>query len=95
MRKWLARRRLNALDALVTGEQRDWRMGLSTHGYHLVYRVRGGFGYRWLPVVAQETIVKVWNPIACLVWGHDLLDEKALGIGTNVVCTSCCKEWPV
>lgn len=98
--KWLARRRLKALDALVTGHrERDWRMGLTFSGWRgnkwaLLYRMRGGFGWWWLPSSVQHAIVAVWNPIACRVWGHNLLDEKALGIGPGQTCTNCSKEFP-
>lgn len=98
--KWLAKRRLNALDELVTGHKpKEWRLGLcfihtSTRRLALGYRNKGGFGYRWMPEWLMRSIVKVWNPVTCRIEGHDKLDQKALGMGNKIVCVNCSKEWP-
>ena len=42
-----------------------------TTGPKLAYVWRHGFGHRWLPYIAQHTIVSVWNAVACRIWGHD------------------------
>lgn len=92
---WTRRRILRGLDELVDGHK-DFRYGLCFigygHGLKLGYRLRGGFGYRWLPMWAMRVITRVWNLVACRVWGHDELDEGALGIASGkVVCVNCCK----
>lgn len=98
MRQWLARRRLKALDALVHHGKPDMRFGLylsrNSKG-KLVYRLRGGFGHRWLPAKVQHVITAIWNPVACHFYGHDFLDEDRLFGNGKIVCTACCKEWKV
>lgn len=93
------KKRLAALDELVTGEgPRDWRMGVCvmphsrSRGPKLGYKLRGGFGYRWMPDWAQRAIVACWNWGACRYWGHDEFDEFAVGIPNGkVICVSCSK----
>lgn len=94
---WLARRRLRQLDTLVTGHaERNFRMGLvfnrwGRNRWTLLWRMNGGFGYRWLSRSGQQAIVNVWNPIMCRWFGHDELDEGQFFKGGQVVCMNCSK----
>src|SRR4051812_21789821 len=70
-------------------------MGLVFYRGKFVYGHRHGFGLRWMPHSVQRAIVGAWNPIACRFLGHDTLDLGAIGSKRKeIVCTSCCKEWP-
>lgn len=102
---WLTRRRLRALDALVTGTQeQDWRMGLtfsllrrSEHPWALVWRVGGGFGWWWCPPGILRFILLGWNAVVCRISGHDILDEGRYSrypTGAGRVCLNCSKTWP-
>lgn len=97
MRKWLARRRMNKLHELVTGErERDWRMGLCfvhAGSWHLAYRVRGGFGRVWLPQPIKTSIADLWNPVVCHFRGHEFFDEREFQISNKIICTMCSREW--
>jgi hypothetical protein len=75
---------------------KDYRKGLCfiRYGYgpKLGYRMRGGFGYRWLPDFIQHAIVRVWNSVMCQLFGHDWLDYRQLSGENLIVCVNCCKE---
>jgi len=73
----------------------------------LAYTV-GGCGSNWLPRCVQKFIVKIWNYVACKIWGHFWFpdfDQKNGGVWkknkkgvlqpvgyTYEVCCDCCKR---
>jgi hypothetical protein len=63
------------------------RLGIVRKRHHLLWGVKHGFGYRWLPYPIKRVIVKIWNRFSCRIWGHE-----DYGVG---VCGSCSKvtDW--
>lgn len=75
-------------------------MGIELHrekktGKRAFYWSSGGGrlrGKKWLPL--KYIIMRVWNPIACWWWEHNLYlyppDSNTPG---RIVCIDCCKEF--
>jgi hypothetical protein len=55
--------------------------GIGWRGPHLCYGIGWGFGHDCLPQAVQDLVVRVWNHIACRVWGH---------VEFEGVCGMCC-----
>lgn len=87
----------------LEGEMR-MGLGLGKKRHHLWWVWRGGWGRTWCPQWFLHAVVKVWNPVACKIWGHDwypvfdgvriddegrLLDEI-----TQDHCGACCALRP-
>jgi hypothetical protein len=71
-------------------------VGLVLSGKHLAYGWKRGW-LQWAPSCVRKTIIDVWNPVACCIWGHapfgPLVEEDGTVIQHDVVCTHCCKHW--
>ena len=63
-------------------------------GWRAYYGLNHGFGYRWLPLFASRTFVRLFNHIACRIWGHDDIlwhIKDGLSSDAGIKCTDCCK----
>jgi hypothetical protein len=69
------------------------RLGLVRIGHHLAYGHDHGALLDW-PEWFKKCIVNTWNPIACLVLGHDIQGPWDIeGERINKFCSACSKEW--
>jgi len=59
---------------------------------------RGKFAYQpdafgwWLPFAIQRRVVKLWNPLACRVMGHNWFDGKHDLEPGVLICMDCSKR---
>jgi len=63
-------------------------MGLWLYRKKLCYTANG-FGARWMPIFIKRSIVKIWNKISCLIFGHYFFSKKN---DKYKVCCNCSKK---
>lgn len=90
----------------MKSEKDEFRdMGLVWYKTHFAWGWKHG-RLRWAPHWVRNLIMSIWNPVGCLIWGHDTFgpilegEEETLPDGRRIrykarpkVCVNCCKEF--